>query len=65
MVLRPFADWGVLLFSMGIVVKRFEQLLDSCWVVECQEIGLVAFMFFIELLFSYVSLAISLYVSLY
>ena len=30
----------------------------------CQEIGLVAFMFFFELIFSYVSLAISLYVSL-
>ena len=30
----------------------------------CQEIGLVAFMFFFELLFSYVSLAISFYVSL-
>ena len=29
----------------------------------CQEIGLVAFMFFFELLFSYVSLAISFYVS--
>ena len=31
---------------------------------DCQEIGLVALMFFFELLFSYVSLAISLYVSL-
>ena len=31
----------------------------------CQEIGLVTFMFFFELLFSYVSLAISFYVSLY
>ena len=31
---------------------------------NCQEIGLVALMFFFELLFSYVSLAISLYVSL-
>ena len=30
----------------------------------CQEIGLVALMFFFELLFSYVSLAISLYVFL-
>ena len=30
----------------------------------CQEIGLVAFMFFFELLFSYVSLTISFYVSL-
>ena len=30
---------------------------------DCQEIGLVIFMFFFELLFSYVSLAISLYVS--
>ena len=30
---------------------------------ECQEIGLVTFMFFFELLFSYVSLAISFYVS--
>ena len=29
----------------------------------CQEIGLVALMFFFELLFSYVSLAISFYVS--
>ena len=29
----------------------------------CQEIGLVAFMFFFELLFSYVFLAISFYVS--
>ena len=29
----------------------------------CQEIGLVAFMFFFELLFSYVSFAISFYVS--
>ena len=32
--------------------------------LQCQEIGLVAFMFFFELLFSYVSLAISFYVSL-
>ena len=31
---------------------------------ECQEIGLVALIFFFELLFSYVSLAISLYVFL-
>ena len=31
---------------------------------SCQEIGLVALMFFFELLFSYVSLAISFYVSL-
>ena len=30
----------------------------------CQEIGLVALMFFFELLFSYVYLAISFYVSL-
>ena len=30
---------------------------------NCQEIGLVAFMFFFELLFFYVSFAISLYVS--
>ena len=30
----------------------------------CQEIGLVAFMFFFELLFSYVPLTISLYVFL-
>ena len=30
----------------------------------CQEIGLVTLMFFFELLFSYASLAISLYVSL-
>ena len=30
---------------------------------QCQEIGLVALMFFFELLFSYVSLTISLYVS--
>ena len=30
----------------------------------CQEIGLVTFMFFFELLFSYVSLAISFHVSL-
>ena len=30
----------------------------------CQEIGLVALMFFFEFLFSYVSLAISFYVSL-
>ena len=30
---------------------------------SCQEIGLVAFMFFFELLFSYVSLTISFYVS--
>ena len=30
---------------------------------HCQEIGLVTFMFFLELLFSYVSFAISLYVS--
>ena len=38
----------------------------SCFVqrVDCQEIGLVASMFFFELLFFYVSLAISLYVSL-
>ena len=36
---------------------------DQQW-VWCQEIGLVAFMFFFELLFSYVSLAISFYVSL-
>ena len=32
--------------------------------LDCQEIGLVALMFFFELLFSYVSLAISLYVPL-
>ena len=31
---------------------------------NCQEIGLVAFMFFFELLFPYVSLTISFYVSL-
>ena len=31
---------------------------------ECQEIGLVTFMFFFELLFSYVSLTISFDVSL-
>ena len=31
--------------------------------IGCQEIGLVAFMFFFELLFSYVPLAISFYVS--
>ena len=31
---------------------------------DCQEIGLVAIMFFFELLISYVSLTISLYVSL-
>ena len=30
--------------------------------MDCQEIGLVALMFFFELLFLYVSLAISLYV---
>ena len=33
--------------------------------MTCQEIGLVGFMFFFELLFSYVSLAISFYVFLY
>ena len=32
--------------------------------VQCQEIGLVVLMFFFELLFSYVSLTISLYVFL-
>ena len=31
---------------------------------SCQEIGLVALMFFFELLFSYASLTISFYVSL-
>ena len=31
---------------------------------SCQEIGLVAIMFFFELLFSYVSSSISFYVSL-
>ena len=36
----------------------------SCCHASCQEIGLVALMFFFELLFSNVSLAISLYVSL-
>ena len=34
-----------------------------CMCTTCQEIGLVAFMFFFELLFSYVSLAISFYIS--
>ena len=34
------------------------------YIYHCQEIGLVTFMFFFELLFSYVSLAISFYVSL-
>ena len=39
-------------------------MIPSAGLVEgCQEIGLVAFMFFFELLFSYVSLTISLYVS--
>ena len=36
----------------------------ACFALVCQEIGLVAFMFFFELLFSYVSLTISFYVSL-
>ena len=35
---------------------------SSSFDMECQEIGLVALMFFFELLFSYVSLAISFYV---
>ena len=41
---------------------RFELAEES--EMRCQEIGLVAFMFFFELLFSYVSFAISFYVPL-
>ena len=37
------------------------KLMVQAW-EECQEIGLVALMFFFELLFPYVSFAISLYV---
>ena len=39
-------------------------LRESSLILCCQEIGLVAFMFFFELLFPYVSLTISFYVSL-
>ena len=42
------------------IVTRLDLKHEGC----CQEIGLVALMFFFELLFSYVSLAISFYVSL-
>ena len=38
--------------------------LNFCLLCFCQEIGLVAFMFFFELLFSYDSSSISFYVSL-
>ena len=43
----------------GKTVEEAVEILRSC-----QEIGLVTLMFFFELLFSYVSLAISLYDSL-
>ena len=43
--------------------KELEQLRGQ-EPTDCQEIGLVAFMFFFELLFSYVSSFISFYVSL-
>ena len=46
---------GGLLSLLGLI------LLDR--INDCQEIGLVALMFFFELLFSYVSSSISLYVS--
>ena len=53
------------------VEEENRQLREVQWAQEerivrdgCQEIGLVAFMFFFELLFSHVSLAISFYVSL-
>ena len=48
---------------LGLENFEFPVLLDK-EKDECQEIGLVALMFFFELLFSYVSLAISFYVSL-
>ena len=48
--------------------QTFQDFLGPMWGVlkgkYCQEIGLVAFMFFFELLFSYVSSSISFYVSL-
>ena len=40
------------------------QAINARFLTRCQKIGLVGFMFFLELLCSYVSLAISLYVSL-
>ena len=44
---------------------KYDSLLAVVAIFDiCQEIGLVALMFFFELLFSYVSLAISLYVFL-
>ena len=44
---------------MEFVKNRVQEI----W-ADCQEIGLVTLMFFFELLFSYVSLAISFYVFL-
>ena len=46
-----------------VVVQRELKRKRVCSQGYCQEIGLVALMLFFELLFSYVSLAISLYVS--
>ena len=43
--------------------QRFLWRIIRMGVIDCQEIGLVALMFFFELLFSYASLAISFYVS--
>ena len=51
----------------GLDLSSMERNLSGCLVESlvsgCQEIGLVAFMFFFELLFSYVSSSISFYVS--
>ena len=51
------------------ITRAKRESMSLFWKLEreiglCQEIGLVAFMFFFELLFLYVSLAISFYVSL-
>ena len=48
---------------LGIVVAMLDAMVEK-EEQECQEIGLVAFMFFFELLFSYVSSSISFYVFL-
>ena len=50
---------SLLLLQLKMSAHPFAQYVDGC-----QEIGLVAFMFFFELSFSYVSSSISFYVSL-
>ena len=50
--------------SMCFEGARLTQLVQLVTAGRCQKIGLVGLMFFFELLFPYVSLAISFYVSL-